>query len=73
MAVWFAPPPIQLPATVAKPLQISLSGLLASSIWVYGPMTNIANGPPMTIPRVPVRNMAIASSQEAGFEIDTQG
>ena len=60
MAAWLAPPPIQLPATVANPRQMAsgptpptVSGLMKEN-------TRIANGPPSTMLTVAVANMISA-------------
>ena len=59
MAVWLAPPPIQLPASVASPRQAAvwpepmIEGSNCATI-------HSASGPPRTMPTVAVRNMTIA-------------
>src|SRR5690606_27611466 len=56
IAAWFAPPPIQLPATVVMPRQTA-SGPAPSNTSGNSRLTiSNAIGPPMTTPRVPVRN-----------------
>ena len=56
IAAWLAPPPIQLPASVAMPLQVSPATV---SGWMTPRAVNDTTAPSMT-PTVPVRNMMMA-------------
>ena len=57
MAVWFAPPPIQLPAKVDNPLQTASKSAPPTVSGETREINKIAIGPPMIIPIVPVKNM----------------
>ncbi len=56
IAAWLAPPPIQLPASVAMPLQVSPATV---SGWMMPSARKDTMAPSIT-PAVPVRNMMIA-------------
>ena len=60
MAVWLAPPPIQLPATVVRPRQTASGPPPPTVSGLTAPTAMSATGPPTMIPTVPVRNMAMA-------------
>ena len=56
MAVWFAPPPIQLPAKVDSPRQTASKPSAPTVSGEKIAINKIANGPPIIIPTVPVKN-----------------
>src|SRR5690554_6892825 len=60
IAVWLAPPPIQLPARVERPLQTASGPTPPTVSGDTMEINKIAMGPPITIPKVPVRNMTKA-------------
>ena len=60
IATWFAPPPIQLPATVVSPRQTASGPTPPTTSGAKVDTIKIAMGPPMMIPTVPVKNMIIA-------------
>ena len=57
MAAWLAPPPIQLPATVVNPLQISSGPVPANQSGFKLETIINAMGPPIIIPTVAVKNI----------------
>ena len=57
MAVWFAPPPIQLPASVERPLQTASKSAPPTVSGEKIEINKIAIGPPIIIPTVPVKNI----------------
>ncbi len=57
MAVWLAPPPIQLPASVDKPLHTASGPTPPTVSGETIEINKMATGPPITIPIVPVKNM----------------
>ncbi|CAI8254995.1 MAG: Uncharacterised protein [Bacteroidetes bacterium MED-G17] len=52
-----APPPIQLPAKVLNPRQSARSPVVSTVCGKRMEKIPIAKGPPMIIPKVPVKNM----------------
>ena len=60
MAAWFAPPPIQLPATVVSPRQTASGPTPPTTSGAKTETIRMANGPPIMIPTVPVKNMMMA-------------
>src|SRR5690606_26267170 len=60
MAVWFAPPPIQLPPIVAHPLHTSSAPVPPTTSGAKRDTVTTAKGPPKIIPTVPVRNITNA-------------
>ena len=60
IAAWFAPPPIQLPATVVRPRHTASGPAPPTISGAKTDTTIIARGPPMIIPAVPVKNMTNA-------------
>ena len=57
MAAWLAPPPIQLPARVVIPRQMSLAADPAKVSGEIALTAIKAIGPPIIIPKVPVKNI----------------
>ena len=57
MAVWLAPPPIQLPARVESPLHTASKSAPPTVSGETIEIKSIAIGPPMIIPTVPVKNI----------------
>ena len=57
---WFAPPPIQLPATVVMPRHTASGPCPPTIVGSTALTTNIARGPPITIPSVPTKNIISA-------------
>ena len=57
MAVWLAPPPIQLPAKVESPRQTASKPSAPTVSGEKIAMNKMAKGPPIIMPRVPVKNM----------------
>ena len=57
MAVWLAPPPIQLPAMVVSPRQTASGPWPPTTSGAKNDTSKMASGPPMMIPADPVRNM----------------
>ena len=57
IAAWLAPPPIQLPASVERPLHIASGPAPLKSSGKKLDNINIAIGPPIIIPIVPVKNI----------------
>ena len=60
MAVWFAPPPIQLPAKVESPLQTASKSAPPTVSGEKIEINKIAKGPPIITPTVPVKNIISA-------------
>src|SRR5690554_5236276 len=60
IAPWLAPPPIQLPATVANPRHTSSAPAPEITSGDKSDAVNKANGPPMITPIVPARNITKA-------------
>ena len=57
MAVWLAPPPIQLPAKVESPLQTASGPTPPTVSGETKEINKMAIGPPIIMPNVPVKNM----------------
>ena len=55
-----APPPIQLPAIVVKPLQTKSASNPSIKLGNVYDIRIIENGPPIIIPNVPLKNITIA-------------
>ena len=74
IAVWLAPPPIQLPATVVRPLQTASGPDPPTVSGLTVPTIISAKGPPTMMPKVPVKNMITALLPQAhdGAEVDRQ-
>ena len=57
MAAWFAPPPIQLPASVESPLHTASKSAPPTVSGENIEINKIAKGPPIIMPIVTVKNM----------------
>ena len=70
MAVWLAPPPIQLPARVASPLHAASKSKPPTVSGEKRAVMRIAIGPPIIMPTVAVKNMinALGPSRTIPFK-----
>src|SRR5690606_5695792 len=57
MAIWLAPPPIQLPASVESPRQTASAPTPPTVSGEMVPTIKTAIGPPMITPTVPAKNI----------------